>query len=326
MMSMSNDYHDEDLPKMSRKPREKKPIYKFSLLYTIPISVLNEGKGRGKRQGFVTYDSLVCKTCKPNRFFHSRSALKLHSSEDHDGSSRVMSRMSVPRNTNNRSKPSRSRRNKTVECIDLDSDDSESEDDDGIEILEPGAEIDLSLFELALTNDKEANSSNDDSGIDIEYVDEEETVEITPLNAVIDDDEVIGVEVEKVGSPTSDDSGIECVDIFEANSDMVAGNFLEVTLEEEGEGQAHDGPAVVDMEEVDAENSHIRNLLKEFDQSPINKRKQDGQHEVSKKACLDDEALLMESTPKSKGSMVISSTFTISNESLDDDDDDIYIC
>ena len=33
---------------------------------------------RGKRFGFSVYDSLACKQCKPNKFFHKRFGLTLH--------------------------------------------------------------------------------------------------------------------------------------------------------------------------------------------------------------------------------------------------------
>ena len=89
---------DEDPDQVKRKKqREKKAVNKFSLLYMFPGSLLNE-KGTGnKRKGFVTYDSLVCKKCSPVRFFHARSALKLHAIEAHDRTeSRGFANYSIP--------------------------------------------------------------------------------------------------------------------------------------------------------------------------------------------------------------------------------------
>ena len=123
--------NDEDHSTIKRKQREKKPRHKFSLLYTIPVNVLNE-KGHGnKRQGFTTYDALVCKSCKPNKFFHVRDALKLHNSEEHGTGVENRSRYSfnqMSSQSRNQQKSVKSKpRKKTIECIDLDDDESDGE-------------------------------------------------------------------------------------------------------------------------------------------------------------------------------------------------------
>ena len=278
---------DEDLNKISRKPREKKPQHKFSVIYTFPISVLNEGKGRGKRSGFNIYDSLVCKLCKPSRFFHSRDALKLHSSEDHDERS-----FSVPVTRNIVQK--KSRRNRTVECISLDSDDdSDNEDIEVMEIV--GDSMDETL-------NRSSNSLDD-----------------TFMNRSVD--------------------GIECLDILE--------DPVEVTpmfLAEENPLDISGVTPLVTLEEVDAENSHIRNLLKEFDTPKRDKRKQenDNDNEASKRLCIGDEALLAEDndTKKSENNdivieqeeekkdekpLMILSSFSFVNETLDDSSEDVVM-
>ena len=135
--------HDEDMASGKRKPREKKPRHKFSLLYTIPAAVLNEaevtslGGGRtkrGKRQGFVMYDALVCKSCRPPRLFHARSAMRLHAAEEHD-----LRREERAAASSLARRPPRTRRSAAaaaVECIDLESDEELGhDDDDDIEIL-----------------------------------------------------------------------------------------------------------------------------------------------------------------------------------------------
>ena len=278
---------DEDLNKISRKPREKKPQHKFSVIYTFPISVLNEGKGRGKRSGFNIYDSLVCKLCKPSRFFHSRDALKLHSSEDHDERS-----FSVPVTRNIVQK--KSRRNRTVECISLDSDDdSDNEDIEVMEIV--GDSMDETL-------NRSSNSLDD-----------------TFMNRSVD--------------------GIECLDILE--------DPVEVTpmfLAEENPLDISGVTPLVTLEEVDAENSHIRNLLKEFDTPKRDKRKQenDNDNEASKRLCIGDEALLAEDNDtkktenndivieqeeekKDEKPLMILSSFSFVNETLDDSSEDVVM-
>ena len=135
--------HDEDMASGKRKPREKKPRHKFSLLYTIPAAVLNEaevtslGGGRTKRgkwQEFVMYDALVCKSCRPPRLFHARSALRLHAAEEHD-----LRREERAAASSLARRPPRTRRSAAaaaVECIDLESDEELGhDDDDDIEIL-----------------------------------------------------------------------------------------------------------------------------------------------------------------------------------------------
>ena len=344
---------DEDLNKISRKPREKKPQHKFSVIYTFPISVLNEGKGRGKRSGFNIYDSLVCKLCKPSRFFHSRDALKLHSSEDHDERS-----FSVPVTRNIVQK--KSRRNRTVECISLDSDDdSDNEDIEVMEIVGDSMDETLNRSSNSL-DDTFMNRSVDG----IECLDIlEDPVEVTPMFLVSEDipdasEDDCGegeISLEKVNDQnknTSTEAGIECVDIEDdpkedsnQEDNEEDADLLEVTIQEEENPLDISGVTpLVTLEEVDAENSHIRNLLKEFDTPKRDKRKQenDNDNEASKRLCIGDEALLAEDndTKKSENNdivieqeeekkdekpLMILSSFSFVNETLDDNGEDVVM-
>ena len=87
LVTKKNKVFNKDLPTViKKKPRCKKSRDKFSLMYIMSIQVLslreevNSGSKmkRGKRLGFTIYDSLACKQCKPNKFFHKRFSLTLH--------------------------------------------------------------------------------------------------------------------------------------------------------------------------------------------------------------------------------------------------------
>merc|ERR1712029_1256444 len=311
---------DEETPAMRRKPREKKPRHKFSLLYTVPMNVLNDAEvyngKKGKRQGFVIHDALVCKNCKPNRFFHARDALRLHSSEEHGSSSRSHAAPSLPQS---RTRRVNTRRSKTVECIDLDDDDDIEicEDDDEIEVFD-SAGLDTSSIrstfnELNLSTsngeNKDKNDSNDESGYgsDIECVDV--------------------AEKETINKNEEEPNEINVQDILEVTLEENRDKVVEVVLEDE----------------VNAENNHIRNLLKEFGDSPLNKRKQTFIEPASKKQCLDtdDEKLLVEDvsdclevsmTESEDTELIIMDTFSLQDNCKDDAknpldvDDDIVVC
>merc|ERR1711872_812960 len=97
--------HDDDLPAIVRKKqRRKKPRNKFNQMHSIPVKTLNmrensyHGSKNGKRMGFAVYTELTCKQCKPDRFFHKREGLRLHSVIQHgrEGSVIMRSSQSLP--------------------------------------------------------------------------------------------------------------------------------------------------------------------------------------------------------------------------------------
>ena len=285
---------DEDLSSIKRKQREKKPRHKFSLLYTIPVNVLNEKGSGNKRQGFSTYDALVCKSCKPNKFFHVRDALKLHNSEEHG--SGVENRLhysynqsNTQRRNNQKSMKTKSKR-QAIECIDLDDDDSESEDDE-IEVI---SNNDTSVNEIFdnLCISKE-NSGINESG----YVSDEDIIECesspqkTSSNKVFNEEDLRNIDEQPFYQPKVVLSDIS------SNTEGLQGkkskNISELTLNEAKDKGSKVIEVVLD-DDVNAENSHIRNLLIDFE-SPIQKRKQSFEGgSATKKRCLDDEKLLTE--------------------------------
>jgi len=339
---------DEETPAMRRKPREKKPRHKFSLLYTVPMNVLNESESfngkKGKRQGFVIHDALVCKSCKPNRFFHARDALKLHSSEEHGSSTRSYAAPSLPKN---RARRVSTRRSRTIECVDLDDDDDIEicEDDDEIEVLD-GANLDTSIRStfnnLNLSISKE---NEEDDGIEVLDTAGLDTSSIrSTLNS-------LNLSKSNEKDNSKDESGygsdIECVDVVDDNENTKKNednpidvqDLLEVTLEENRDKVVE----VVLEDEVNAENNHIRNLLKEFGDSPLNKRKQAFIEPSPKKQCLDadDEKLLVEDvtdclevsmTETEDTELIIMDTFSLQDSCKEDAqnpldvDDDIVVC
>lgn len=268
---------EEDLDQVKRKKqREKKPVNKFSLLYMFPSSLLNEKGSGNKRKGFVTYDSLVCKKCSPARFFHARSALKLHIIEDHDqAESRAFASQSFPTVSRTTRQKAKQKRVKNIECIDL-SDSEDDESDDEIEVVQENGDdnTSVSLEELIISNKSVSDKSpaNESGyGSDIECV--EETVPNKELQHVL---QSISKKIESKNAAATSKP-------------------VEVTLEEEEE-PANTAVEVVLDDDVNAENGHIRNLMKDF-QSPIRKRKEKFADSVSKRARVreeDDEMLLTE--------------------------------
>ena len=345
---------DEETPAMRRKPREKKPRHKFSLLYTVPMNVLNDAEvyngKKGKRQGFVIHDALVCKNCKPNRFFHARDALRLHSSEEHGSSSRSYAAPSLPQS---RTRRVNTRRSKTVECIDLDDDDDIEicEDDDEIEVLS-GENLDTSIG-LTFNNLNLSISKENDEDDGIEVIDSA-GLDTSSIRSTFNELNLSTSNGEnKDKNDSNDESGygsdIECVDVAEKETinkneeepnEINVHDILEVTLEENRDKVVE----VVLEDEVNAENNHIRNLLKEFGDSPLNKRKQTFIEPGSKKQCLDtdDEKLLVEDvsdclevsmTESEDTELIIMDTFSLQDNCKDDaknpldvDDDDIVVC
>lgn len=90
-MTLPLQSQDEDSMAEKRpKPRQPKSREKWSQLWFIPPSVLNdrevsfEGK-KGKRHGFDRYNHLSCKDCR--KTFHSSEALSIHRADSHHGSS-----------------------------------------------------------------------------------------------------------------------------------------------------------------------------------------------------------------------------------------------
>ena len=80
--SLLSSGQDDDFPAMKRKkPRQKKDVDKWNLLWFIPGNVLNNrevgaGGKQGKREGFNTYNRLACRGCR--HAFHKTSGFRLH--------------------------------------------------------------------------------------------------------------------------------------------------------------------------------------------------------------------------------------------------------
>jgi len=344
--SFSDD--DEDHSTIKRKPREKKPRHKFSLLYTIPVNVLNE-KGTGnKRLGFTTYDALVCKSCKPNKFFHVRDALKLHTSEEHGSGVENRYRYNFNQvNTQSRnqqksvkSKPKR----KAIECIDLDDDDSESEDDE-IEVISNNDTSVNEIFDnLCISKD---NSAINESG----YVSDEEIVECgnddSPEknigNKIFRKEDLRDINEQPLYQPK-----VVLSDISVNSRKNLVKDLKGSESKETGKEKPSKVIEVVLDDEVNAENSHIRNLLKDFE-SPLQKRKKSfAGGSASKKPCLGDEILLTEEhvdvldclevtiNESDESKITIAESFSLEESPkkshtskmtfLNEEDDDIIIC
>ena len=351
---------DEDPDQVKRKKqREKKAVNKFSLLYMFPGSLLNE-KGTGnKRKGFVTYDSLVCKKCSPVRFFHARSALKLHAIEAHDRTeSRGFANYSIPavsRITHTRK--AKQKRVQNIECVDLSDSENDDESEDEIEILQENddqQDVSITTMEgLSISNKNSSEkSSPNESGYgsdnsDIECVEEtlpnkelqnvlqDISKNIESRNTATSDPEEVTLEEEELDDPIS-----EAVVLVQNNSQKIRNAATskpdEVTLEEEEMGAPiSEAVEVVLDDEVNAENGHIRNLMKEF-QSPIRKRKEKFANSISKKARVNegDDILLAEipatqedddesDAPK----ILIGDSFSLQEScvNMDEEDDDIFI-
>ena len=336
-----------------QKPREKKPRHKFSLLYTIPAAVLNEaevtslGGGRTKRgkwQEFVMYDALVCKSCRPPRLFHARSAMRLHAAEEHD-----LRREERAAASSLARRPPRTRRSAAaaaVECIDLESDEELGhDDDDDIEILSKDEDESIvslirnPFFSVENAEKSPANESGYGSDDDILEVDADPSIpkgvnldEVTESKRVYQP-RVMLTDISKTGQQTKS-----------PKADSIE-RFLEVTLDEDSETNENEDrsllaskipPSIVDViideEEVNAENGHIRNLLKDFDLDEVSpqleKRKQSfDEMSVAKKPRSDDEILLAEEEENT--GIVIGDTFSLKDPvevNLEEEDDDIMIC
>ena len=331
---------DEDFSSNKRKPREKKPRQKFSLLYTIPVSVLNEAEvtnvgGRlkkGKRNGFQTYDALVCKSCDPDKFFHARDALRMHMSEEHEKGSTFSYSYSFY-NRSRANKKTRSRRSTTVECIDLS--DEEDSDDDDIEILD--SEDSLNLDSLFISKDKTNEADESGYGSEIECIEErtDKTSDPIDVNTTNLQPKVLinKISIEDKAVTNEDDDIVDLLDSpVEKSKSTSEDKHVEVVLDEE----------------VNAENNHIRNLLKEFD-TPQNKRKQTFTESEPKKTRIEDEMLLSEDmldvsnclevtineSEEKQTELIITDTFSVEPEFVDAsknpsnneiNDDDIIIC
>jgi len=351
---------DEDPDQVKRKKqREKKPVNKFSLLYMFPGSLLNEKGVGNKRKGFVTYDSLVCKKCSPVRFFHARSALKLHAIEAHDrAESRGFASLSNPavsRITHTRK--AKLKRVQNIECVDLSDSEDDDDSEDEIEILQESddqQDVSITTMEgLSISNEKSSGkSSPNESGYgsdnsDIECV--EETLPNKELQNVLQD---ISKKIESRNSATSepeevtleeeelDDPISEAVVLVQNNSQKIrnsaSSELDEVTLEEEDKGAPiSEAVEVVLDDEVNAENGHIRNLMKEF-QSPIRKRKEKFANSISKKARVNegDDILLAEipatqEDDEDAPKILIGDSFSLQESSVnmdeDEEDDEIFV-
>ena len=344
--------HDEDMASGKRKPREKKPRHKFSLLYTIPAAVLNEaevtslGGGRTKRgkwQEFVMYDALVCKSCRPPRLFHARSAMRLHAAEEHD--LRREERAAVSSLARRPPRTRRSAAAAAVECIDLESDEELGhDDDDDIEILSKDEDESIvslirnPFFSVENAEKSPANESGYGSDDDILEVEADPSIPIgVNLDAVVESKRVYQprvmlTDISKTGQQTKS-----------PKADSIE-RFLEVTLDEDSETNENEDrsllaskipPSIVDViideEEVNAENGHIRNLLKDFDLDEVSpqleKRKQSFiETSVAKKPRSDDEILLAEE--EENPGIVIGDTFSLKDpvEVNLEEEDDIMIC
>jgi len=186
--------HDDDLPAIVRKKqRRKKPRNKFNTMHSIPVKTLNmrensyHGSKNGKRMGFAVYTELTCKQCKPDRFFHKREGLRLHSVIQHgregsmimrtsqslplklSGAPTALSNIRVTRaNSSKRSsremKPSVNRR--------------------GIEIIELENKVDEDILLLAY-DDSESETlqvrAQLDDIKDVDYVDDDEDIECVEI-------------------------------------------------------------------------------------------------------------------------------------------------
>ena len=280
-----------------RKVREKKPQQKWSLLYTIPVNILNQTETlggfnkKGKRYGFTVYDSLVCKKCKPNKLFHTRFSLKTHSFEEHSSQSEI-------------NVISRERKRKiNIECIDLDDNDS---DDDPAEISIIDDDEDDEVCELI-----ETVRITPDSATEIEILDIE------------NENELLGkLDVSSIENNGSYQPKVFLKDICkEMSRDKTKKTRNEsVTIEEITLEDDDDDDDVVE----ERGSPHIRNLLKEFEvsQGKENKRKENFEDSSPKKVCLDELLLAEEILAQD----ILEVTIEESEEVIDVEDDSIVIC
>jgi len=188
--------HDDDLPAIVRKKqRRKKPRNKFNQMHSIPVKTLNmrensyHGSKNGKRMGFAVYTELTCKQCKPDRFFHKREGLRLHSVIQHGREGSIITSQSLPLKlsgapavVSNRTRVTRANSNllasgkrssRERECI-------SSNGAGGIEIIELEDEVDEDILLLA-----EDDSENETLQVhtqpgdiqDVDYADDDDDVE-----------------------------------------------------------------------------------------------------------------------------------------------------
>ena len=254
-LSLVEDY---SLPRR-KKSRGKKPRQKWNLLYTIPANILNQseapdGVKKGKRLGFSVYDSLVCKLCKPHRFFHTRFSLNTHS-ESHRRYS------SVPPVTTTRVR-TRKTRKIDIECIDLD--DDSDEDPCEVSIIDGDDEICELIETVQITPDSD----------EIECLEIDEAEDST--------NEHFEVAMDAASYQTLKyQPRVFLKDVFKERQLQIENTPImeqprieEITLDEE--------------EEEVRGNTHIRNLFKEFDALPQGKRKENFEESATKKACLEE--------------------------------------
>ena len=349
---------DEDQVKR-KKQREKKNVNKFSLLYMFPGSLLNEKGVGNKRKGFVTYNSLVCKKCSPPRFFHARSALKLHVIEDHDRTeNRGFANHSIPAVSRiTHSRKAKQNRVKNIECVDLsDSEDDADDSEDEIEILQENddqQDVSINTMEGLSISKKNISdkSSPNESGYgsdnsDIECV--EETLPNKELQDVLQD---ISKKIQSKDTSEPEEVTLEeevgpfgeAVELVQDKSKEIESKIdnsepEEVTLEDEEMGDPiSEAVEVVLDDEVNAENGHIRNLMKEF-QSPIKKRKEKFADSISKKARVDEgsdvlftkiPAIQEDDDESDAPKIIIGDSFTLQESTIymdeDEEEDDIFV-
>ena len=278
-----------------RKVREKKPQQKWSLLYTIPVNILNQTSTlgdsykKGKRNGFSVYDSLVCKKCKPNKFFHTRFSLKTHSFEDHSSPSefKVVSR--------------ERKRKINIECIDLDDDDDSDDEPAEISIID---DEEVEVCELIETVRITADSETE--------------IECLNITDIDDENNLLG-KVSSIENNARYQPKVLLKDICkEMSRDKTKKTMNEsVTIEE---------ITLEDDDDVMEERGspHIRNLLKDFEVShgKENKRKENFEDSSPKKVCLDELLLAEEILAQD----ILEVSLEESDEVIDVEDDSIVIC
>ena len=225
---------DEDPAKMMRsKPRHPKCREKWSLLWFIPSTVLNDrvvtsGGKKGKRFGFDRFNELSCKVC--HKSFHSSKILAVHKSEAHGGNAnfnstprRSFSSYSSSSRSTGAVRRSNRRLNNSVNYCD---------DDDEIEVLDPLASVQSN------PRSRVNKSSSDIEVLDIDDDDDDirevnTSVEITPVT-----DEI----------PTSFTSGhVKITRVTEKRDE-------EILLESDEEGEEH-GELIVTKRKHSYDNS-----------------------------------------------------------------------
>jgi len=204
LVTKKNKVYDDDFPAViKKKSRTKKPRHKFSMMHSIPVQTLNLTEGsfggrRGKRLGFSVYTELTCKQCKPDRFFHKREGLRIHSSLQH--SREWLQRSCIPNksNTEPSSRPTRASTRTVKSTSAFESRQSKA----------PSKVADVEIIEL------------EDEDVD------EIVVVGAPLNGG-DDNDIIPVVFDESNTDKGsigdddDDDIIECVEIVEGGDDHI---------------------------------------------------------------------------------------------------------